>query len=69
VHTTPRNTPRHNQGFDGFQPFAFTCKARNLTAQLEALRAKPPGRIPANAQDIDASQPETYVPGLSKAVL
>lgn len=64
MHTTPRE-----KGFDGFGPFAFACKARDLTAQLDALKQRPAGRIPANAQDVDAAQVDTYTPGLSKAVL
>ncbi len=60
MHTVPRNTTLRD-----FGDFAIACRARNLTAQLDALKARPQGRIPATAQDIDAPQTETYVPGLS----
>lgn len=48
-----------------FQPFAIACTARNLTAQLDALKQNPFGRLPM--QDVDATAPH-YAPGLSKDV-
>lgn len=47
-----------------FQPFAMACSARNLSAQLDALKQNPFGRTPA--QGVDAAAPH-YVAGLSKA--
>jgi hypothetical protein len=52
-----------------FQPFVIACSARNLTAQLNALKQHPAGRLPHqadDAQDIDATAPH-YVKHLSKA--
>jgi hypothetical protein len=47
-----------------FEPFVIACSARTLGSQLDALKHKALGRIPA--QDVDATAPH-YTPGLSKA--
>jgi hypothetical protein len=52
-----------------FQPFVIACSARNLTAQLDALKQHPAGRLPHpsdDAQDIDVTAPH-YAKDLSKA--
>jgi hypothetical protein len=69
----------HPAAAPSFKPFAFACKARDLTAQLEALKQNPKGLLPCHddmahhlphhlAQDVDAAAPH-YAQGLSRAVL